>query len=75
MKSLAMPFSRRVLPARLVVERRDVAGADVLADQQLIADEVLEDDADRAAQRAGVPLAQVEAVEQDRALRSARRAA
>ena len=40
-----------VVPARAVVVRAVVAGADVLADRELVAHEVLEDDADPAVQR------------------------
>ena len=54
--SAARPFAGRLAPARLVLEMRLVAGADVLADQQLVADEVLEDHADALAQRVLVPL-------------------
>ena len=75
MKSLGLPFRRRLAPARLVLEVPLVARADVLADQHLVAREVLEDDADALAQRALVPLRQVEAVEQDAAGRRADTAA
>ena len=71
MNGAAMPFLGRLAPARLVVEIAHVAGADVLADAELVAGEVLEDHADALAQRGLVPVAQVEAVERDRALRSA----
>jgi len=53
------------VPAVAGVEGVDVAGADVLADAQLVAGEVLEDDADAAAQGQLVPLLQVAAVEVD----------
>ena len=68
MNGAAMPSSRGLAPARLVLEVRDVAGADVLADLELVAREVLEDDADAPAQRAGLPVVEVEPVEQDAAL-------
>ena len=68
-------FLARLAPARLVLEVLHVAGADVLAEQQLIAREVLEDHADAIAQRRLVPLAQILAVEQDAARTSAGTAA
>ena len=58
---------RGLRPARLLLEGSDVADADVLADQELVADEVLEDDADAVAERRDVPLGQVGAVEDDAA--------
>ncbi len=65
MKSCRHAALGGLLPARLVVEPADVAGADVLADEELVAHEVLEDDADPPPQRFRIPLAQVEAVEHD----------
>ena len=53
------------MPAVAGVEGVDVASADVLADAELVAGEVLEDDADAAAQGQLVPLLQVAAVEVD----------
>src|SRR5690606_9121648 len=61
-------LARRLSPALAVLEGGDVAGADVLADLELVAGEVLEDDADAAAQGGDVPLAEVAAVEGDAAL-------
>src|SRR5262245_61415118 len=49
------PLLRGSTPAGLVVEALDVTGADVLADDELITPEVLEDDADAPAQRIAVP--------------------
>ena len=54
--------------ARAVVARLDPAHGDVVRRRQVIAHEVLEDDADVRAQRDEVVLAQVVAVEQDAAL-------
>ncbi len=42
-----------------------VTRADVLADQHLIANEILEDHADTFAERALIPLLQIEPIEQD----------
>src|SRR5262249_45614883 len=60
---------RRFAPAKLVFETIDVARTDVLADDELIAAEVLEDDADATTQRIRVPFAQVQTVEEDAPLR------
>jgi hypothetical protein len=67
MKASAMPCLAGAASGRVVEGGVDVAGADVLADAQLVAREVLEDDADAAAQGQLVPLLQVKAVEQDAA--------
>ena len=48
---LGEPALGRVVPARRVLVGAVVAGADVLADRELVAHEVLEDDADAAVQR------------------------
>src|SRR6186713_1885232 len=52
------------LPARLIVEGAHVTRADVFAHHELVAHEVLEDNADAAAQHGGVPFLQVTTVEQ-----------
>ena len=65
MNSLGLPLRGGLAPARLVLEVALVAGADVLAHQHLVAREVLEDHADALAQRALVPLLQIEPFEQD----------
>ena len=62
-----MPWPAASRQRCLVLEMRDVAGADVLADQQLVAREVLEDHADARAQRRSAPLGESRAVEQDAA--------
>ena len=63
------PLHRGAAPARLVVERPHVARADVLSDEHLIAGEILEDHADALAQGGLVPLPQIQAIQQDTALR------
>ena len=68
MTSSARLRSRRGLDALAVVARLDAADGDVVGRGEVIADEVLEDDADVGAQRDQVVLAQVVAVEQDAAL-------
>ena len=60
--------SRGVDDARAIVARLDAADGDVVGGGQVIAHEVLEDDADVGAQREEVVFAQVVAVEQDAAL-------
>ncbi len=59
---------RRFADALAIVAGLDPADGDVLAGGQVVAHEVLEDDADVAAQRGEVVIAQVAAVEQDPAL-------
>ncbi len=54
--------------ARTIVARLDASDRDVVGGSQVIAHEVLEDDADVGAQREQVVLAQVVAVEQDASL-------
>ncbi len=56
-----------MLPALPVLKVVNVAGTDILADQELVTTEVLEDDADALAQGVGLPLLQIEAIEQDAA--------
>jgi diaminopimelate epimerase len=51
------------VPAQLVFEVRNVADADVLADPELVAREVLEDDADAFPESRRAPLGQVQAIE------------
>ena len=65
MNGAALPCAAALLPAFAILEVAHVAGADVLAHHELVAHEVLEDDADAPAQHGGVPLLQVAAVEQD----------
>ena len=64
MNGAALPWRGRLAPALAVLECAHVAGADVLADHELVAHEVLEDDADAPAQHGRVPFLQVAAVEQ-----------
>jgi hypothetical protein len=52
-------------PAVLIVEGAHIARADVLADDHLVAREILEDYADALSQRAFIPLFQIQAVKQD----------
>src|SRR5580698_8893588 len=61
------PLHGGAAPARLVFERAHVARADVLADQHLVAGEILEDHADALAQNGLVPILQIEPVEKDAA--------
>src|SRR2546422_7463576 len=60
--------TRRRAHSLLVVQRLDLAHPDVLLEDEIVADEVLEDDADVPAQAAQVVVAQIDAVEQDAAL-------
>src|SRR5262249_40217511 len=52
-------------PARLILEEPLIARTDILADQHLVAREILEDDPDALTQRTLVPLCEVLAIEQD----------
>ena len=63
MNGAARALRGGLLPALAVLERAHVAGADVLAHQQLVTHEVLEDDADAPAQHLRIPFLQVAAVE------------
>src|SRR3546814_17239972 len=63
-KRRSHPLLRRFAPALRRVEAAHVAGTDVLADDQLIACEILENHADARAQCMLVPFLQVETVEQ-----------
>src|SRR5690242_4979059 len=58
---------RRLHDPQTVVARLDAADRDVLAGRQMIADEILEDDADVRPQRTQIVFAQVASVEQDAA--------
>ena len=65
---VGLAAARGPLDARLVVARRDAADGDVVAGAEIVAHEILEDDAHAAAQLVEVVVAQVVAVEQDAAL-------
>ena len=58
---------RRALDARPIVARGDLADRDIVAGAEIVADEILEDDAHVAAQRVEIVFAQVVAIEQDAA--------
>ena len=60
--------------ARAVIARLDAADGDIVGGGEVIADEILEDDADIGADREQVVLAQIMAVEQDAAFVRDRRA-
>ena len=60
---------RGFAPALLVFERAHVARADVFAHHELVAHEVLEDDADAPAEHGRVPFLQVAAIEQHASMR------
>ncbi len=65
MNGAAMPVVGRLCPAFRVVDVADIARADILADRELVATEVLENDADALPQRLDIPVLQIESVEQN----------
>ena len=69
MNGAALPCAGRFAPAFAIFEVAHVTRADVLAHHELVAHEVLEDDADAAAQHGRVPLLQVATVEQHATVR------
>ena len=60
------PWSDRSRYDRTLIDRAD---ADVLVEAQVVADEVLENDADRAAHRLEIVVAQIDPIEQNAPLR------
>ena len=69
MNGAALPDIAASRQRCLVFEGAHVTRADVFAHHELVAHEVLEDDADAPAQHGGVPFLQVAAVEQHAAMR------
>src|SRR5260370_25093664 len=60
--------ARGLTDSCVVVQRLDLAHADVFPEDEVVADEILEDDSDILAKTVEVIVAQVDAVEQDAAL-------